>query len=74
MQEYDADRWRIISQKVGSGFSPAACKEKAEELESGRAPTTEQGGIDEIEEEEGDESYETGDIRGASQDPGGGYH
>lgn len=73
MQEYDADRWRIISQKVGSGFSPAACKEKAEELESGRAPTAEQEGIEDVE-EEGDESYETGEMRGASQDLGGGYH
>ncbi|KAK5004860.1 hypothetical protein LTR16_004939 [Cryomyces antarcticus] len=34
MQDYDTDRWRIISGKVGSGFSPAACKEKAEELEA----------------------------------------
>ncbi|QDS69886.1 hypothetical protein FKW77_000708 [Venturia effusa] len=32
MREYETDRWRIISTKVGSGFSPAACKEKAMEL------------------------------------------
>ena len=32
MREYENDRWRIISTKVGSGFSPAACKEKAAEL------------------------------------------
>jgi hypothetical protein len=33
MREYETDRWRIISTKVGSGFSPAACKEKAVEIE-----------------------------------------
>jgi hypothetical protein len=32
MREYDNDRWRIISTKVGSGFSPVACKEKAVEI------------------------------------------
>ena len=32
LREYDNDKWRIISTKVGSGFSPAACKEKATEL------------------------------------------
>lgn len=34
MQEYENDRWRIISSKVGAGFSPAACKDKAEELKA----------------------------------------
>lgn len=34
MQEYENDRWRIISSKVGSGFSPAACRDKAEELQA----------------------------------------
>lgn len=33
MQDYENDRWRIISAKVGSGFSPAACREKAAEIE-----------------------------------------
>ncbi|EME83480.1 uncharacterized protein MYCFIDRAFT_112048, partial [Pseudocercospora fijiensis CIRAD86] len=32
MQEYDNDRWRIISGKVGNGFSASACKEKALEI------------------------------------------
>ncbi|KAI7638968.1 hypothetical protein KC318_g22598, partial [Hortaea werneckii] len=27
--EYEVDRWRVISSKVGNGFSAAACKEKA---------------------------------------------
>ncbi|WPH01476.1 Hypothetical protein R9X50_00432200 [Acrodontium crateriforme] len=32
IKEYDEDRWRIISGKVGNGFSAAACKEKCAEL------------------------------------------
>lgn len=34
MQEYENDRWRIISSKVGAGFSPSACRDKAEELKA----------------------------------------
>lgn len=41
MQEYENDRWRIISAKVGSGFSPAACRDKAAEL-SGELPAPEE--------------------------------
>ncbi|KAF1816023.1 hypothetical protein P152DRAFT_380051, partial [Eremomyces bilateralis CBS 781.70] len=32
MQEYENDRWRVISSKLGSGFSPTACKEKSDEI------------------------------------------
>ncbi|KAF8248958.1 putative transcriptional activator Myb [Wilcoxina mikolae CBS 423.85] len=32
MTEYEQDRWRLIAAKVGSGFSPAACREKAREI------------------------------------------
>ncbi|KAI9672310.1 MAG: hypothetical protein M1817_003332 [Caeruleum heppii] len=32
VNEYEHDRWRIIAGKVGNGFSPAACREKAREL------------------------------------------
>lgn len=34
MQDYDNDRWRIISSKVGNGFSATACQAKADELEA----------------------------------------
>lgn len=34
MTDYENDRWRVISGKVGSGFSAAACRAKAEELEA----------------------------------------
>jgi hypothetical protein len=33
MEEYENDKWRLIAAKVGSGFSPTACQEKAEDLE-----------------------------------------
>jgi hypothetical protein len=32
IQDYENDRWRIIASKVGHGFTPAACREKATEL------------------------------------------
>ncbi|KAK4891835.1 hypothetical protein LTR49_028638, partial [Elasticomyces elasticus] len=32
MDEYEDDRWRIISGKVGNGFSAAACRKKAAKL------------------------------------------
>jgi len=32
MIEYEQDRWRLIAAKVGNGFSPAACREKAREI------------------------------------------
>lgn len=48
MREYENDRWRIISTKVGNGFSPAACKEKAAEI-------VQEGGDDTVEAEEDDD-------------------
>ncbi|KAH8801659.1 hypothetical protein F5884DRAFT_523315 [Xylogone sp. PMI_703] len=32
LHDYEQEKWRIIAQKVGTGFTSAACKEKAEEL------------------------------------------
>ncbi|KAK5695099.1 hypothetical protein LTR17_024624 [Elasticomyces elasticus] len=32
VDEYEVDRWRIISDKVGNGFSAAACRDKAKSL------------------------------------------
>lgn len=55
MQEYENDRWRIISSKVGSGFSPTACRDKATELE--------------VEAEEAEESYTQTRTAGSSSDP-----
>ncbi|KAF1990378.1 hypothetical protein K402DRAFT_325155 [Aulographum hederae CBS 113979] len=75
MQEYETDRWRIISTKVGSGFSAAACKEKAEELDAGIDSQAGAGGLEDVE-----EGFEAADLRGSSVEPGsaggigGGYH
>ncbi|CAF9912952.1 MAG: hypothetical protein HETSPECPRED_001270 [Heterodermia speciosa] len=33
MHEYESEKWRIISSKVGHGFSAAACQQKAEEMD-----------------------------------------
>ncbi|KFY14870.1 hypothetical protein V491_05876 [Pseudogymnoascus sp. VKM F-3775] len=32
LQDYEQEKWRIVAGKVGTGFTPAACREKAEEL------------------------------------------
>ncbi|KAJ5234882.1 MYB DNA-binding domain protein [Penicillium citrinum] len=37
MAQYEQDRWRIISSKVGKGFGPEACRERAAEF--GGSPT-----------------------------------
>ncbi len=42
IQEYDNDKWRIISSKVGNGFSAAACKDKAAEIETEHDETREE--------------------------------
>lgn len=59
MQEYENDRWRIISSKVGSGFSAGQCRDKAAELEA--------------EAEETEESYTQAQIAGGSSDPAAPY-
>ncbi|TVY38805.1 hypothetical protein LSUB1_G004662, partial [Lachnellula subtilissima] len=32
LHDYEQEKWRIVAQKVGTGFTSAACKEKASEL------------------------------------------
>ena len=51
MQEYENDRWRIISTKVGNGFSATACKEKATEFEN-EEPTQDGASLPPIPEDE----------------------
>lgn len=70
MLEYDNDRWRIVSAKVGSGFSPAACKEKASELEAEAEVAAEEA--EETEEAEGSYGAQT-DVAGSSSDPASRY-
>ena len=33
MHEYESEKWRFISSKVGHGFSAAACQQKAGEMD-----------------------------------------
>ncbi|EON67235.1 hypothetical protein W97_06488 [Coniosporium apollinis CBS 100218] len=56
MREYETDRWRIVSAKVGNGFSPAACRDRAAELQAEA----------DLEAEEG---YEQTELGGGSSDP-----
>lgn len=32
LQDYENEKWRIVAHKVGSGFTPAACRERASQL------------------------------------------
>lgn len=32
LQDYENEKWRIIANKVGTGFTPVACRERAAEL------------------------------------------
>ncbi|KAK3937623.1 hypothetical protein QBC46DRAFT_442987 [Diplogelasinospora grovesii] len=32
LQDYENEKWRIVANKVGTGFTPAACRERASEL------------------------------------------
>jgi hypothetical protein len=62
MREYETDRWRIISTKVGSGFSPAACKEKAVEIIDHNQQQVDlgdiDGGVDDLGDQDQDSSYD----------------
>jgi len=60
MHDYENDKWRIISSKVGSGFSPTACREKAQELAVVEA---------EGEEEEEQSGYTHAQLGTGSSDP-----
>ncbi|KAL3962967.1 hypothetical protein ACCO45_004490 [Purpureocillium lilacinum] len=35
LQDYENEKWRIVAHKVGSGFTPAACRERSEQLAAG---------------------------------------
>ncbi|UPX12117.1 uncharacterized protein EKO05_0002688 [Ascochyta rabiei] len=67
MQEYENDRWRIISSKVGAGFSPVACRDKAEEL---KAIETEQ---EEEREHQQQSAYAQSEMHGDTGDPSASY-
>ncbi|KAF2754947.1 hypothetical protein EJ05DRAFT_494110 [Pseudovirgaria hyperparasitica] len=62
MTEYENDRWRIIATKVGNGFSPASCKDKASELLELEGLDEPQADDEEDQAEEQDEPEEYGVI------------
>lgn len=33
LQDYENEKWRIVANKVGTGFTPAACRERIEVLD-----------------------------------------
>ncbi|KAM0284952.1 hypothetical protein ACHAQH_001639 [Verticillium albo-atrum] len=35
MRDYESEKWRIVANKVGTGFTPAACRDRAQELLGG---------------------------------------
>ncbi len=35
LQDYENEKWRIVANKVGTGFTPAACRERATQLIGG---------------------------------------
>jgi hypothetical protein len=41
LQDYENEKWRIVANKVGTGFTPAACRERYEQLFVGVPPTIE---------------------------------
>ncbi|KAF2822461.1 hypothetical protein CC86DRAFT_300497 [Ophiobolus disseminans] len=68
MQEYENDRWRIISSKVGSGFSPAACRDKVLELDAVEAAEEE-----EQEQEQLQGGYLSSQLGAGPSDPNASY-
>lgn len=70
MQEYENDRWRIISSKVGSGFSPVACREKASELEAVEAVAAEEEEEDRSHRQSG---YPSTQMGAGPSEPGASY-
>jgi hypothetical protein len=70
MQEYEIDRWRIISSKVGSGFSPTACRDKAEQLEAEELAAQEE---EQSQQHQQQSAYTSSQMATGSSDPGPSY-
>ncbi|KAF4120318.1 SANT protein [Geosmithia morbida] len=43
LDDYENDKWRIVSSKLGTGFTPAACRERANDLWGNEPPTDLEG-------------------------------
>ncbi|KAH7144568.1 hypothetical protein B0J13DRAFT_47402 [Dactylonectria estremocensis] len=35
LQDYENEKWRIVANKVGTGFTPTACRDRADQMASG---------------------------------------
>ncbi|KAH7000148.1 hypothetical protein EDB80DRAFT_582713, partial [Ilyonectria destructans] len=42
LQDYENEKWRIVANKVGTGFTPAACRDRADQMASGDLTTMSQ--------------------------------
>ncbi|CAI9625029.1 myb dna-binding domain containing protein [Alternaria burnsii] len=73
MQEYENDRWRIISSKVGSGFSPTACKDKAEQLEAVEMAAQEEEEEESHRQHQHQGTYSSSQMAAGPSDPGANY-
>lgn len=40
LQDYENEKWRIVANKVGTGFTPAACRERFEQFLTGMPPSS----------------------------------
>lgn len=43
LQDYENEKWRIVANKVGTGFTPAACRERAAQLSGDISEMAEMG-------------------------------
>ncbi|KAK8117961.1 uncharacterized protein PG998_006242 [Apiospora kogelbergensis] len=43
LADYESEKWRIIANKVGTGFTPVACRERVDQLMGGGASGLEEG-------------------------------
>lgn len=37
LQDYENEKWRIVANKVGTGFTPGACRERSDQLLGGHS-------------------------------------
>lgn len=40
LNDYENEKWRIVAHKVGSGFTPAACRERASQMQDEEPETS----------------------------------
>jgi hypothetical protein len=73
VQEYENDRWRIISSKVGNGFSPTACKDKIEQLEAVEMAAQEEEEEETHRQHQNQGAYSSSQMAAGPSDPSASY-